>query len=301
MITEAVVLPAGENLDATDRYNLLKKKTYAEIPDNRLQLQSYIQDETGQILLRMYDSGNSNPCGSAQKYCLTVLTTAYRREREYKPQVYLNSEDETIAGSSMAAAVTTGVIALLRQAYPTLKGNEIVQLLLESAHKMPEKVGIGEKEIESEKIYGQGILSPWRALLVPFEAAVPAQTASSYEATGFSLYAGGVRVAPSLGALPLLKPLKGNTPLQILFFDKFRDPNRYWVQDINDTFLSSVSGGEEKPVLSFFSSVSSTLKAQVGKGRLLLNKEERKMAYEGVLGEVPYRVGIGGEVTRGRG
>ena len=297
VITEAVVLATGKVLIypkplVQAQYNLLKEKTYALIPDNRLQLQDYLR----QILLRKYDTGNSNPCGSAQKYCLTVLTTNHGRAGEYKPQVYLNSEDETIAGSSMAAAVTTGVIALLRQAYPTLKGNEIVQLLLESAHKMPEKVGIGEKEIESEKIYGQGILSPWRALLLPFEAAVPAQTASSYEATGFSLYAGGVRVAPSLGALPLLKPLKGNTPLQILFFDKFRDPNRYWVQDINDTFLSSASRGEEKPVLSFFSSVSSTLKAEVNKGRLLLNKEERKMAYEGVLGEVPYRVGIGGEV-----
>ena len=192
-----------------------------------------------------------------------------------------------LMGTSGSNVIITGVITLLRQAFPKLKAYEIVKLLLESAHKATEK---------EEHLYGQGILSPWRALLIHFEEVVVWTEASSYEATGVSLSAGGVRVAPSLGALPLLKPLKGNTPLQILFFDKFRDPNRYWVQDINDTFLSSVSRGEEKPVLSFFSSVSSTLKAEVGKGRLLLNKEEGKMAYEGVLGEVPYRVGIGGEV-----
>ncbi len=191
-----------------------------------------------------------------------------------------------LVGTSATTAVVSGVATLLREAFPALKAYEIVKLMLESAHKIPGK----------EEIYGQGILSPWRALLHHFgKKTVVGTTSSSYEATGVSLDEGEVRVAPSLGALPLLKPLKGNTPLQILFFDKFRDPNRYWVQDINDTFLSSVSRGEEKPVLSFFSSVSSTLKAQVGKGRLLLNKEEKKMAYEGVLGEVPYRVGIGGE------
>ncbi len=289
VITEAVVLHKEMSFTFSDpsdqkQYEILKEKTSAEITDDKLQ--SYTQDKTGQILLKMYETGNSNPCGSAKDFCLTVLTTALFPTYLNEPKVHLKDKDETIEGSSMATAITTGVIALLQQAYSTLKGNEIVQLLLKSAHKIPGK----------EEIYGQGILSPRRALLLPFEAAVPAHTASSYEATGFSLDAGGVRVAPSLGALPLLKPLKGNTPLQILFFDKFRDPNRYWVQDINDTFLSSVSRGEEKPVLSFFSSVSSTLKAQVGKGRLLLNKEERKMAYEGVLGEVPYRVGIGGEV-----
>ena len=218
-----------------------------------------------------------------------------------------------LVGTSATTAVVSGVATLLREAFPALKAYEIVKLMLESAHKMPVRVTIEKevtviiqekasiikirKEVASDTIYGQGILSPWRALLLPFGLkTVVGTTSSSYEATGFSLDEGEVRVAPSLGALPLLKPLKGNTPLQILFFDKFRDPNRYWVQDINDTFLSSVSRGEEKPVLSFFSSVSSTLKAQVGKGRLLLNKEERKMAYEGVLGEVPYRVGIGGEV-----
>ncbi len=297
VITEAVVLATGKSRTYTEtsvqnRYNLLKEKTSALITDDKLP--PYIQDKTGQILLRMYDTGNSNPCGSAKAFCLTVLTTAHGALSDAvdKPKVYIKgkddiTKDETIVGSSMATAITTGVIALLRQAYTKLEGNEIVKLMLESAHKIQGK----------EEIYGQGILSPWRALLHHFgKKTVVGTTSSSYEATGFSLDEGEVRVAPSLGALPLLKPLKGNTPLQILFFDKFRDPNRYWVQDINDTFLSSVSRGEEKPVLSFFSSVSSTLKAQVGKGRLLLNKEEKKMAYEGVLGEVPYRVGIGGEV-----
>ncbi len=209
------------------------------------------------------------------------------KQEAIKKMLEYEKTNRPLTGTSTTTAIVSGVATLLREAFPALKAYEIVKLMLESAHKIPGK----------EEIYGQGILSPWRALLHHFgKKTVVGTTSSSYEATGVSLDAGGVRVAPSLGALPLLKPLKGNTPLQILFFDKFRDPNRYWVQDINDTFLSSVSGGEEKPVLSFFSSVSSTLKAQVGKGRLLLNKEEKKMAYEGVLGEVPYRVGIGGEV-----
>ncbi len=259
-----------------------------------------------------YSGSNSAACGEEWKYCLTVITQwfgsgspgssaglqsprAYLAQDKKGDSITERKTNDSPVVTGAGAALASGAVALLRGAYPTLKGNEIVALLLDSAIKPPKDTLLADKEQWRAK-FGRGILSVKEALKQSFEAAVPAQTASSYEATGFSLSAGGVRVAPSLGALPLLKPLKGNTPLQILFFDKFRDPNRYWVQDINDTFLSFASRGEEKPVLSFFSSVSSTLKAEVDKGRLLLNKEEGKMAYEGVLGEVPYRVGIGGEI-----
>ena len=262
-----------------------------------------------------YSGSNSAACGEEWKYCLTVITQwfgsgssaglqsprAYLAQKGYNTDVRDGTKieerktNDSPVVTGAGAALASGAVALLRGAYPTLKGNEIVALLLDSAIKPPKNTQNTQKEQWRAK-FGRGILSVKEALKQSFEAAVVGTTSSSYEATGFSLDAGGVRVAPSLGALPLLKPLKGNTPLQILFFDKFRDPNRYWVQDINDTFLSSASRGEEKPVLSFFSSVSSTLKAEVNKGRLLLNKEEGKMAYEGVLGEVPYRVGIGGEV-----
>ena len=266
-------------------------------------------------LSHSYSGSNSAACGEEWKYCLTVITQwfgsgssaglqsprAYLAQKGYNTDVRDGTKieerktNDSPVVTGAGAALASGAVALLRGAYPTLKGNQIVALLLDSAIKPPKNTPLADKEQWRAK-FGQGILSVKEALKQSFEAAVPAGGASSYEATGVSLSAGGVRVAPSLGALPLLKPLKGNTPLQILFFDKFRDPNRYWVQDINDTFLSFASRGEEKPVLSFFSSVSSTLKAEVDKGRLLLNKEEGKMAYEGVLGEVPYRVGIGGEI-----
>ena len=142
-------------------------------------------------LSHSYSGSNSAACGEEWKYCLTVITQwfgsgssaglqsprAYLAQKGYNTDVRDGTKieerktNDSPVVTGAGAALASGAVALLRGAYPTLKGNEIVALLLDSAIKPPKNTPPADKEQWRAK-FGRGILSVKEALKQSFEAAV---------------------------------------------------------------------------------------------------------------------------------
>lgn len=69
--------------------------------------------------------------------------------------LYTEPGEYTVAGTSFSAPQIAGAVALLKQAFPTMSGNDIVQLLLTTAQD------VGAPGVDS--IYGHGILDIYKA------------------------------------------------------------------------------------------------------------------------------------------
>jgi hypothetical protein len=105
----------------------------------------------------------ANWCGSAASYCIAApgddITSTSTIQDTYMP----------MSGTSMAAPVVSGSIALLNGYYPWLSAQNIAWLLLQTANK--------EGIYQDSHIYGQGALDLYAALNTPLGTlSVPAST-----------------------------------------------------------------------------------------------------------------------------
>ena len=95
----------------------------------------------------------SNRCGVAAEYCLTAPgTDLYLTALESDEN---NSFYAQASGTSFAAPIVTGAIAILKGAFPYLSGAEITKLLFVTARDLGD-VGVDE-------VYGWGMLDLERA------------------------------------------------------------------------------------------------------------------------------------------
>ncbi len=112
----------------------------------------------------------SNGCGVSQSYCLAApgmdILSAYGSSDE-------SYEYNSISGTSMATPHVTGALAVLKAMYPSLSGEELTQLVLETATYIKgDTDGDGDKDADDEEtdsdgdgkpdynpVYGHGLLN----------------------------------------------------------------------------------------------------------------------------------------------
>ncbi|MBO5946647.1 MAG: S8 family serine peptidase [Alphaproteobacteria bacterium] len=87
----------------------------------------------------------SNECGITKNYCITAPGS----------DIYVSATDETISGTSFATPIVSAAIAVIREAFPYMKSNQITALLFETARD------IGEVGVDT--VYGHGMLDLERA------------------------------------------------------------------------------------------------------------------------------------------
>ncbi len=91
----------------------------------------------------------SNGCGIAKEFCLAA--PGFELESTFDAYGY-----EYLSGTSVAAPYVSGSIAVLKQAFPSLSPDEIVELLLYTA------TDLGEEGVDD--VYGHGIINLEEAL-----------------------------------------------------------------------------------------------------------------------------------------
>lgn len=101
-------------------------------------------DETGTRLATY-----SNACGSSQDFCISAIGS-------HIPIIDGNGNAGTFSGTSAAAPVVTGSMALLREQFPELGSAETVELLFATADDL------GDPGIDA--VYGRGALNMNRAM-----------------------------------------------------------------------------------------------------------------------------------------
>ncbi len=92
----------------------------------------------------------SNRCGVAKEYCLAA-PGGNRTPVELITSTVNNNSYAELAGTSMAAPVVTGSVALLMGAFPHLTSQEVVALLFETA------TDLGDSGVD--EIYGHGLIN----------------------------------------------------------------------------------------------------------------------------------------------
>lgn len=97
----------------------------------------------------------SNACGITKEYCITAPGTNLNTDKSNRP----------LNGTSFAAPIVSGAIAVIRQAFPYMTATQITQLLFETARD------IGETGID--EVYGRGMLDMERATRPVGVALVP--------------------------------------------------------------------------------------------------------------------------------
>jgi hypothetical protein len=160
---------------AAGNYGTASPDYYATLPsiDSKLAgtwLVAVVTDTNGQL------ASYSNACGIAKSYCLAAPGSNI--VGIYGTQLALGS------GTSFAAPMISGGVALLMQQWPYLTGSQITSLLLRTATK----TGI----YANSNIYGQGMMNlaaataPQGTVIVPTGATV-ADSAVSLAKSGLSL------------------------------------------------------------------------------------------------------------------
>ena len=99
----------------------------------------------------------SNGCGEAARFCLAapgvnILSTVSPRDRDYDNHYYW-----TESGTSMAAPVLSGALAVLKSRHPQLNARQAVDILLRTA------TDLGAPG--TDPVYGHGLVNLERALL----------------------------------------------------------------------------------------------------------------------------------------
>lgn len=126
----------------------------------------------------------SNRCGVMKDYCLMVPGTGIISTT---PNDTYGSAD----GTSMAAPMITGAIALIKGAAPNLTGDEILDILFETATDMG-AVGVDE-------IYGNGMMNLQAALSPIGNLAVASVSSNSVQHSNLSLNSSKISTTSSLG------------------------------------------------------------------------------------------------------
>jgi len=148
---------------------------------------------------------SSNKCGNTSGYCIAAPGRRIA-------STDTDGEYIIMSGTSQAAPMVTGAIAFLKNAYPSMKSEQIISLLMNTANKNAESG-------YDEEVYGAGLLDLGAAL----QYQSPAGTSSIVTVSGNSLDSSSVRldnaslnVSSSL-ASGLLKAL----PESVTVFDAY--------------------------------------------------------------------------------
>ena len=107
----------------------------------------------GSVTRRGVISSFSNKAGSSENFYLTALGEGITSDETNS--IYAAPGTYTIAGTSFSAPQVSGAVALLRQAFPAMTGQQIVNLLLETAED------VGAPGVDST--YGHGVLDIYEA------------------------------------------------------------------------------------------------------------------------------------------
>lgn len=170
----------------------------------------------------------SNQCGVAKDYCIAapggeirkeddeiiiedaIVSTAYSEDRDYAYTA--------MAGTSMAAPMVTGGIALLMSAYPHLTSQEVVRLLFKTADDLGE-TGVDE-------VYGNGVMNLKEAT-DPFGSMDLALT--SIDDSSFDLTRTNTRLSNSMLTMPvsLRNRFLEKLPSSYTAFDALNRPYAY--------------------------------------------------------------------------
>ena len=134
----------------------------------------------------------SNACGISKAYCMAApgdkITSAYGVDRT-----------GTGSGTSFAAPMVSGAAALMMQKWPTLTGNQIQQILFNTANK----TGV----YANADIYGQGMLDLTKAFAPVGTLTVKASNGTNVSLTGSYIAASGTfwkSVTNSMGEITMI-------------------------------------------------------------------------------------------------
>ncbi|MBQ8785653.1 MAG: S8 family serine peptidase, partial [Alphaproteobacteria bacterium] len=161
----------------------------------------------------------SNKCGVAKEYCIAA-PGGKEGDMIWSTGTYGElmldkiGQDTTIVGmvgTSMAAPVVSGSIALLMGAYPYLTPKQIVELMFETANKTG--------EYANEDIYGQGMLDLG-------EATNPQGYLGTFGGNNVGPASDRVNIASSSITVPAVfkEALVSNMPKSLTAFDKYNRP-----------------------------------------------------------------------------
>jgi len=188
----------------------------ADLAGGILAVTGIVEDETtGEVRLASYASR----CGDAQEWCLSAPTGDFGADERFVglvapgPDGTYNTFDDpdqdglrnAIGGTSTAAAYVSGALAVLKQAFPQLTGEELGRILLDTAADMG--------EAGTDAVYGRGALDMVEALS-PQGTPTTATGATVASATT-PLSATGLTVGSALAGAPLLRGK------EMVFFDRY--------------------------------------------------------------------------------
>lgn len=172
-------------------------------------------EDTGTVRLASY----ANKCGDAQDWCLSAPTGDFGNNERFValvapgPDGTYNTFDDpdqnglqnSAGGTSAAAAYVSGALALLKQAFPELSGEELGAILLSTASDMG--------AAGTDATFGRGAVDIAEAILpqgTPSVASGPTLASAMTPLSQTNLSVGSALAGSSL--------LKGQT---MVFFDKF--------------------------------------------------------------------------------
>lgn len=154
----------------------------------------------------------SNRCGNTSGYCIAAPGTLLA-------STDIGNEYIMMGGTSQAAPVVTGAIAFLKSAFPTLRSEQIIDLLMNTANKNATDY--------SPEIYGAGLLDLGAA--VEYQSPV-AGTSSIFTVKGDDLSSSSyVRLDNASLVVPstMADALKRALPETITAFDAYDRPYEY--------------------------------------------------------------------------
>ncbi len=170
---------------------------------------------TGRVRLASY----ANKCGDAQDWCLSAPTGDLGRNEQFVGLVAAaadgttnRDEDpdgdglgQTVGGTSAAAAYVSGTLALLKEAFPELTGEQIGLILLDTASDLG--------EAGTDAVYGRGAVNIAEAIKPQGTRSVASGVTLAEGTTPLSRT--GLALNPAMAGA---NPLKGRS---MVFFDGY--------------------------------------------------------------------------------